>query len=112
MAFDIKLLTDVTVGGTPDIGDEPTKGVLINLIEAIVDLSDELASSKTSIDTINTRNGSFYLGDEILDLVRGMIKVINTEKYKLQQMTYGDYHAYVRPIPTELKGKNYGQEYP
>lgn len=106
--FDIKLLTNVEDGGIPDIGDLPTAGLLATLIDSITSLSDELATNEDVIATILDRNGRFYLGNQIIENIQQLIKNFNVMTYNLQKLTYGDYHSYVRPLPDELNGRNYG----
>lgn len=108
MYFDIKVLTNVEKGGTPDVGDVPTDGLLSNLIESITSLSDELALNKDIIEIIIERNGRFYLGNQIIDNTIALIKNINVLTYNLQKITYGDYHNSVRPLPETLNKRNYG----
>ena len=93
--FDISFMTNVTDGGTPDLGDMPTGGLLSDLANSIIDLSDELVAKKSTIEKSGP-NSIYEFGTHLINVTEKMIQDINLIKYQILQMTSAS-------TPNELK---------
>lgn len=103
--FKVQKFTNVTNGGTPGIGDLPTTGLLKDLITKIVNLSDTLALEKSKLDRLSDLKypgkKEDFLAMELEQVLLYMMKLLDTYKYKIKQVNYGNYHA--TEMPNELK---------
>ena len=110
--FEISKLTNVTDGGSPDLGEEPTSGDLKDLIDEVVNLSDELVNNSSTITSLNA-DREFFLGNEIVEDVKIMIRMLKDDILQLKQLHYGDYH--MTEMPASMTPPYYGgyeSEYP
>jgi len=103
--FSVTKITNVTDGGSPDIGDQPTAGKIKDLIDSLVDLSDEFATQKTSIEGIN-ESQTFHLGEDIASDLEVILRITKDNILKLKQIYYGDYHA--TELPNDISAPYYG----
>lgn len=93
--FDISFLTNVTDGGTPDLGDMPTSGLLANLSDSLIDFSDALVENKAKIEQPGT-NSIYEFGTHLIDVIEKMTQDLNLLRFQILQMTSTQ-------IPDELK---------
>lgn len=105
MSYDITKLTNVTIGGSPDIGSAPTSGLLKIMIDSIISLSDSIVYHETLLEE-NKVSTQDNLVIQIEDTIINTTKNIKTLTYFLESQMYSDdYHdpqASGQPVPTEI----------
>lgn len=110
MQYNITKLTNVTIGGSPDIGDAPTSGLLNTAINAIIDLSDAIVYHETMLEAIPVGSESF-MANKIEREINTVIGLLNNARFLLDSQQYSDpidYHDGVAPtMPADLDTLTY-----